>query len=343
MLTKKSQKIANFSCDNCKYITHNKTDFNKHLLTPKHKNVTNVTNMDINNTTCKNCNKEYKSRMGLWYHKKKCFQENIIKEENLLSTKEIIPINNLIVEIVKSNNKIQKQNQEIINQNQEFKNLIKEPEEKENKIITILIEENQNLKDLFIKQTEFMTNQQEEFKNLIVEVCKNNQITNNTLINNNSNNKTFNLNVFLNEDCKDAMNITEFANSIVIGLEELESIGKLGYVNSITNIIKNKLNLLDIHKRPVHCTDLKRETIYIKDNNVWEKDTKNKFVKGIAVISKKNCSMIYIFKDKYPDYKNPTSKQSDVYDVLCSKIYHASDENIHKVIKKLLKEITIPK
>ncbi len=182
-----------------------------------------------------------------------------------------------------------------------------------------------------------------EFKDLIVEVCKNNQITNNTLINNNSNNKTFNLNVFLNEECKDAMNITEFANSIVINLEELESIGKLGYVNSITNIIKNKLNLLDIHKRPVHCTDLKRETIYIKDNNVWEKDTTNKFLKGVAVISKKNCSMIYIFKDKYPDYKNPTSKQSDVYDILCSKIYHASDENINKVIKKLLKEITIPK
>ena len=337
MLTKKSQKIVNFSCDKCEYNTHNKTDFNKHLLTPKHRNITNVTNMDIiNNTTCKNCNKEYKSRMGLWYHKKKCFQENIIKEEKLL-IEETIPINNLISEMVE----LQKQTQTIIIQNQEFKNLIKEPEEKENKIITILIEENQSLKDLVIKQTEFMTNQQEEFKNLIIEVCKNNQ-TNNTLINNNSHNKTFNLNVFLNEDCKDAMNITEFTDSIVIGIEELESIGKLGYVNSITNIIKEKLKLLDIHKRPFHCTDLKRETIYIKDSNGWEKDT-NKFVKSIVVISKQNCNMIYVFKNKYPEYNNPSSNHSDKYDALCSKLYDGSPENITKVIKKLMKEITIPK
>ena len=323
-----SPKTPKFFCELCNTKTNNKKDYEKHLLTAKHKKkeIGNHLYPKIPIFICKNCNKEYKSNHGLWYHKKKCIQENITIEE--------IPMNNLF--------EIQKQNQEIINelikQNQDFKNLIKEPEEKEN-IITTLIEENKSLK-------EFMIEQNQEFKDLIVEVCKNNQINNinnNTLINSNSNNKTFNLQFFLNEECKDAMNITEFANSIVIDLEELESIGKLGYVNSITNIIKERLNLLDIHKRPVHCTDLKRETIYIKDNNVWEKDTKNKFLKGIAVISKKNCSMIYIFKDKYPDYKNPQSKQSDAYDILCSKIYHASDENIHKVIKKLLKEITIDK
>jgi hypothetical protein len=317
-----------YNCINCVFECSKLSNYNAHLMTAKHQKSLIGNNLEtLEQNNCIFCNKKYKSKSGLWKHNKICFQEAFLKKESL-------PINNLIIEMVE----LQKQNQTIIIQNQEFKNLIKEPEEKEN-IITTLIEENQSLKD-------FMLKQHEEFKDLIVEVCKNNQITNinnNTLINSNSNNKTFNLQFFLNEECKDAMNITEFANSIVIDLEELESIGKLGYVNSITNIIKERLNLLDIHKRPVHCTDLKRETIYIKDNNVWEKDTTNKFLKGIAVISKKNCSMIYIFKDKYPDYKNPQSKQSDVYDVLCSKIYHASDENIHKVIKKLLKEITIDK
>jgi hypothetical protein len=313
-MEKTSKNITLFLCKICNFSCSKKGDYNRHLLTAKHQNriiLNKNTSININSYTCENCNKKYNACNSLWYHKKKCIKEDtFLKKEIKEEIQEIKEIQEI---------------QEI----QEIK--------EEKIIITSLINENKSLKD-------FMMIQQQEFKDLIVEVCKNNQINNtNNTFNNNSHNKTFNLNVFLNEDCKDAMNITEFANSIVINLEELESIGKLGYVNSITNIIKNKLNLLDIHKRPIHCTDLKREIIYIKDNNVWEKDTTNKLLKGVAVISKKNCSMIYIFKDKYPDYKNPTSKQSDVYDILCSKIYHASDENINKVIKKLLKEITIPK
>ncbi len=324
MTDKKMPKNAEiFECKLCNFKCSKQSNLNSHLLTRKHKNtykyLQNTDILELNNANiifvCL-CGKKYKHRQSLFNHKKKCIKE---KEEKEKEEKE------------KEENKENKEKEE----NKENK----EKEEKEEKKLNNLIEiqkQNQDIINELLKQNL-------EFKDLIIEVCKKDQISNinNTLIN--SNNKTFNLNVFLNEDCKDAMNISEFANSIVINLEELESIGKLGYVNSITNIIKNKLNLLDIHKRPVHCTDLKRETIYIKDNNVWEKDTTNKFLKNVAVISKKNCSMIYIFKDTYPDYKNPKSKQSDVYDVLCSKIYHASDENINKVIKKLLKEITINK
>jgi hypothetical protein len=115
--------------------------------------------------------------------------------------------------------------------------------------------------------------QNNKLQNQIIEMCKDKTITNinNTGVQINSNNKTFNLNVFLNETCKDAMNITDFVDSLKLQLSDLENVGKLGYVEGISNIIVKSLNELDIHKRPVHCSDSKREVMYIKDENKWEK------------------------------------------------------------------------
>ena len=314
MCTKKTQKNAIYSCEICSFITNNKTDFNKHLLTSKHQNVTNTVhscttifnNYKTNNFICKICNKNYKSRMGLWYHKKKCILENIKIEEEIKEPEEI---NDLIIEMVKSNSELQKQNN--------------------------------SLKD-------FMVEQNQEFKNLILEVCKNNQITNNTLINN-SNNKTFNLQFFLNEECKDAMNIMEFVDSLKLDLDDLIHVGKVGYINGISNIIIQNLKALDIYKRPVHCTDLKRETIYIKNNNVWEKETENNDLtrKSIKHIAKKNCTVLFLFKEKYPDCIYAASKYSDWYTKLTSEAFGGVEPEIkiseNKIIKKILKEITLDK
>jgi hypothetical protein len=183
-------------------------------------------------------------------------------------------------------------------------------------------------------------------KNIILEVCKNNTINNFTHI---TNNKTFNLNFFLNETCKDAMNIMDFVDSLKIQLSDLESVGKLGFVEGISNIIIKNLKALEFNKRPLHCSDSKRETIYIKDENKWEKENqeKNKLRKAIKYIAHKNLKMLPEFKAKYPDCIYSDSIKSDQYNKLIIETMGGNgnndDEKENKIIKNIAKEITINK
>jgi len=187
-----------------------------------------------------------------------------------------------------------------------------------------------------------------EFKNLILEALKNGSINNsNNIINNNSNNKSFNLQFFLNETCKDAMNITEFVNSIQLQLSDLEKVGELGYIEGISNIIVKNLNALDITLRPVHCTDKKRETMYIKDEDKWEKEdeTKTKLHKMIRKVANKNIGLISEFKELYPDWKKSTSKVSDQFNKIIIESMGGPGDNDfekeEKIIKKVAKEVLI--
>ena len=207
-------------------------------------------------------------------------------------------------------------------------------------IIIQLIKQNQDFKDLIIEQNK-----------TIVEAIKHNNTTNSNNINQiNSHNKTFNLQVFLNEDCKDAMNITDFVESIKFQLSDLEQMGKIGYVDGISNIIIKNLKALDVTKRPVHCTDQKRETIYIKDEGVWTKeDDDNKKVRIlIKKVSFRNSKCIRLFKEKHPDCIKSESKYSDTYSKIIieamgggSKVNDFDSEN--KIIRKIAKEMTIDK
>ena len=209
--------------------------------------------------------------------------------------------------------------------------------------------DNQNLLDFLIKQNQEMQKQNQEMQKQILDVCKNGIIntTNSTV---NSHNKTFNLQVFLNEDCKDAMNINEFIESINFQLADLEHMGHVGYVEGISNIIIKNLKGLDVTKRPVHCTDQKRETIYIKNEGVWikeDEDNKNvrKLIKRVAF---RNSKCIRLFKEKYPDCVTSESKHSDSYNKIVleamgggSKCNDYDSEN--KIIKKIAKMVTIDK
>jgi hypothetical protein len=189
--------------------------------------------------------------------------------------------------------------------------------------------------------------QNQELTNKIVDICKTGQtITNNNI---NSHNKTFNLNVFLNETCKDAMNIMDFVDSLKIQLTDLENVGKLGYVEGISNIIVKNLKALDIHKRPVHCSDSKREVMYIKDENKWEKENeeKNKLRKIIKKIANKNSRLLPQFKEKHPDCGKSDSPFSDQYNKLIIEAMGGSGDNDlekeDKIIRKIAKEVTIDK
>ena len=186
-----------------------------------------------------------------------------------------------------------------------------------------------------------------DLKNMIMEVIKNG--TNNNNINTthtNSHNKAFNLNFFLNETCKNAMNIMDFVDSIQLQLSDLEKVGEIGYVEGISNIIVKNLKKLDVTERPVHCTDSKRETLYIKDENKWEKENenKNKIKKAVKRVANKNISLLPEFKSKYPDCIYSDSKKSDQYNKIIIEAFELNnDDKQERVIKKIAKEVTIDK
>ena len=189
----------------------------------------------------------------------------------------------------------------------------------------------------------------QELTNKLVELCGN--VTNNTQINNNShnNNKTFNLNMFLNETCKDAMNINDFIDSLQLQLSDLEEVGKLGFVDGISNIIVKNLKALDVHKRPVHCADKKREVIYIKDENKWEKDNdeKLKMRKAIKRVAFKNENLLSKYKELHPGCNYSDSKYSDYYSKLVIEALGGAGNNDiekqDKIINNIVKEIVIDK
>ena len=189
--------------------------------------------------------------------------------------------------------------------------------------------------------------QNNELQKQMLEVIKNGT-TNNT-INNNSNNKSFNLNLFLNETCKNAMNIMDFVDSIKIQLSDIESIGELGYVNGMSKLIIKHLNALDENMRPVHCSDPKRESLYVKDQNVWEKeDPDNKKIKkAIKYISHKNICALPEWKAKYPDCIYSDSLKSDQYNHIVIEAMGGSGDNdaekVDKIVKKIAKVVTIDK
>jgi len=190
--------------------------------------------------------------------------------------------------------------------------------------------------------------QNNELQKQMLEVIKNGTNINNT-INNNSHNKTFNLQVFLNETCKDAMNIMDFVDSIKIQLSDIESIGELGYVNGMSKLIIKHLNALDENMRPVHCSDPKRESLYVKDKNVWEKEgpDNNKIKKAIKYISHKNICALPEWKAKYPDCIYSDSLKSDQYNHIILEAMGGSGDNdaekADKIVKKIAKVVTIDK
>ena len=198
----------------------------------------------------------------------------------------------------------------------------------------------------------YLIKENQEFKNLILEIVKKdtNNISNNNNNNTNSHNKTFNLQFFLNETCKDALNITEFVNSIQLQLEDLENTAKKGYVSGISNIIIKELKDLDINKRPIHCSDLKRETIYIKDNNTWEKENeeKEKMKQVIQEVTNKNVKQIPSWLEGHPkafDYYHPDNEEYMQLLISCmpGSSKEEQEENVKKIMKNLSKEVVIDK
>ena len=208
-------------------------------------------------------------------------------------------------------------------------------------LVMLLMKENSELKNMMME--EHKSTQQ-----MMLEVIKNG--THNTTNNNtNSHNKTFNLQFFLNETCKNAMNIMDFVDSLKLQLNDLERMGEIGFVNGMSNIIIKNLQNMDVTERPVHCTDKKREIIYVKDADKWDKETetKPKLRKAIKHIAHKNAKLIGEFKTKHPDYCQSASKISTQYNTMVIEAMGGMDSNDlcneNKIIKRISKEIMVDK
>ena len=297
----KSPKIsAKFFCENCNYKCSKQSEYNKHILTNKHKILQNPTTVINTKTYSCECGKKYKHSSTLYAHKKNCAFKN---KEN-------------------TNKEDQKQHENI--------------------------DENVDLSDKNLILT--LIQQNNELQKQMLEVIKNGtNNTNNTINNNNSNNKTFNLQFFLNETCKNAMNIMDFVDSIKIQLSDIESIGELGFVNGMSKLIIKNLNALAENMRPVHCNDPKRDSLYVKDANVWEKEDPDnkKMKKAIKYISHKNICAIPEWKAKYPDCIYSDSKKSNQYNHIVIEAMGGPGDNdaekADKIVKKIAKVVTIDK
>ena len=228
-----------------------------------------------------------------------------------------------------------------------FKKCIVEEEPPSENIIIAGAPPTEEVKTLTSMVMELMKSNAELQKQLI-DVCKTTNITNMSINNNNSNNKTFNLQFFLNEQCKDAMNISDFANSFDLQLSDLESVGELGYVEGITKIMLDKLNSMDVYKRPIHCSDAKREIIYVKDADVWTKEEKDnpKLRQAIKNVSFRNMKLVYNWSNAYPESKDNESKLNDTYMILVIESTGGKGpimESENKIIRRIVKEIIIGK
>jgi len=206
-------------------------------------------------------------------------------------------------------------------------------------LIIMLIKENSEFKNMIIDQS-----------NMMMKVMENGTYNNScNTNNNNSHNKTFNLQLFLNETCKDAMNIMDFVDSIKLQLSDLERVGEIGYVEGISNIITSNLNALDVTQRPIHCADKKREVLYIKDENKWEKedDDKKKIRKAIKRVVSKNQRLLPKFKEAHPDCNKSASRFSDQYNKIIVESMGGPGDNDfekeEKIIKRITKEIIVEK
>ena len=292
-----------FSCIVCNYNTLRKSQYERHILSAKHKRLTNT---DENSSECSTpvhfrciCNKKYKHKQSLYNHKKKCtfLKENQEKEENQENT--------------------------IIDKD----------------------EKDLNYKDMFLT----MINENKELRKVITELIPN--VGNNNNSHNTINNKQrFNINVFLNEQCKDALTMNQFMDQIKVNIEDLMYTKNKGITAGVSNLFIKNMNKLSLYERPIHCTDTKRETVYIKSdgeegdsNGQWEKDTeKEKLKKAISTMTFVQSKNLKLYTDANPDWMDKQDKQ-DEYVLMMRECMDdiKKDNRTDKVVKKLCNTVYI--
>ena len=303
---------SKFYCENCDYGTSKKSSYDNHILSLKHQKSIKETEMEsnVNEIMPKLCSSKFSCE--------KCPKE------------------------FKNRSGLWKHKQKCNNNNNNISDTSSDTKETETKeLIQYLLKENSEFKQLMIDQ-----NKQ------LFELAKNSGHHNSHINNNNNttNNNNFNLNVFLNETCKDAMNIMEFVDQLQVSVKDLEETGRLGYSEGISKIFINGLKQINISDRPIHCADSKREIVYIKDKNQWNKEDDNKslLTNAIKHVAHKNMRQIKEWTKVNPEYNDSSSKQNDRYLKIVSNSMNGlteeeANKNYNKIIKNITKETIIDK
>ena len=324
----------NFYCEKCDYYCDNKSSYTKHLTTEKHlHNITNVNHTTVEDTkikilNCEVCNKEFMNKSGLWKHKKKCF----IREPNVSTHilddsigRNTIKDTNIPMELIL----------EVIKQSKEIQN--------------VLVEQNKELQQKLLLQGEKLLEKEDlviDQQKQLIELAKKPSMVNS----NNNNNNHFNLNFFLNETCKNAMNIQDFIQSIKLTTQDFETTGRIGFVDGISRIFINELKRIEVERRPLHCTDVKRETVYVKDNDTWEKENleKKKLKWAINSIAQLNLNQVQEWQHEYPECReNNTIANTHFNKMAMVALGGFGDEEEKKfddkIMKNVLKEVVVSK
>ena len=305
-------KTLKYTCNVCDFTCSKNCDYQRHLSTLKHLHrVNDNSGVFFNAThTCLVCNTHYKHASGLSRHKKIC------KYTEPIQTKR----DHIMMH---SNN-----------------------DETQTTLILELVKQNQEFKDLLIQQS----NQMMEQNKTMIEVAKNSNVNNTINNHSNSHNKTFNLQFFLNETCKDAMNMKDFIKSLELSLPELEKMGELGFAEGMSRVFVNRLNSLDITKRPIHCSDVKREIIHIKEDNKWERDNANldRLRKIIKQLTHKNILRVDDWKKANQGCTEYNSRKNDQYLKLTMEAIGPVDEadekrDFGKIIRRVAENTAIDK
>ena len=306
-----AKKRINYCCKKCDFNTSNKTDYNRHVKTIKHLgNVLETEN--ANKSTTHNgdhtqCNKIKGS-------------PNIDTTYNSKNAKKLKYECDSCGQQYVTNAGLWKHKKQCT---------------------TTVTQSTPTDKDVIV---ETLLKQNAELHAKIIELCKNG-ITNNTITNSNNNNKTFNLQFFLNETCKDAMNLKDFIDSIVLQLSDIDNIGEVGFVKGMANLIISKINLLGETKRPIHCTDSKREVMYVKDENKWEKDAKKEKMRLLIQKMEKQLPPLMIAFSNNHKQKYRTDSEIIKHQQIIYKVYGGVNDDITKneIIQHISKKTTIEK
>uniref|UniRef100_A0A6C0C156 C2H2-type domain-containing protein n=1 Tax=viral metagenome TaxID=1070528 RepID=A0A6C0C156_9ZZZZ len=317
-----------FVCIKCNFKCSYNSDYKRHILTARHKTDMIEPKRKSTKTTLQytcDCGKSYKNNSGLWKHRQKC---NILKEETIID--QTIQPNNLIADNSIVNN-LMKQN-EIL---QEF--IIEHKKEKE---------EHKRRDEEHKKQIEEQQRQhKEEIKKLSSQISNISTVTNNKTTNNNN---KFNLNFFLNTQCKDAMSIQSFMENLKLGCKELEHMGDVGYLNGMIDIFNSTIGNMDVYKRPLHCTDLKREVLYFKQGNDWERDSEDKkhLKKLIKNVESKNYDNLQEWQKDHPGSLQCDSRDSEHYMKIATEALGGADSNkdsiyLTKIMKHIVREVHV--
>jgi hypothetical protein len=314
-----------YTCEICDFMSYNKTDYERHLTRRKHhENVKcyekTLAKPDPN--ACPSCHKIFKHRTSVYKHKPVCLgppptsvrhpsDATVGASDSVASTTFTTPM------------PTEHYLRDVIVKNQELTSAM-----------MILIQQNTEL--------------QSKMMELCISNATNNTINANTINANttNSNNNTFNMNMFLNEKCKDAMNMKDFVNSIQLNMTDLENVVRLGYVEGMSNIFIDNLQKTDIYKRPVHCSDIKRETLYVKENDQWEREEPNhqKMTNAILAVEHKNVVLVNEWAKANPRCMNSNTRENETYFRLSKVVTDGEkDGNIDKVIRKVAKKVIINK